>query len=350
MKKFFAVIGNPPYQENDGSGASNDAAMPIYNKFFSEVTNNVASNVMLIMPSKWMVGGRGLDKFRQQMIQCRQIKQINDYQESTDCFPSSSLHIDGGVCTILWNDDYDGNPNYIYHDEEGNISESIRCLKNDYSDFIIRNEKVISFLKKVHNKDSFADIVSATKPYGIRKDLFNNPDKYVEAGVSEKYAETRVKIYGVKGIKGGAKRVSAFIKRNYIQKNVENIDKYKIFFTTSYSTNAFNPPESIIASKGEICTETFLEVGPFSSKTVMENCDKYMHTLFFKALLYYGKGTMQVTRDVFRLIPMQNFGKNSDLDWNKTIDDIDKQLCEKYRIEKEMLFIKEKFGGMSNVK
>jgi len=89
--------------------------------------------------------------------------------------------------------------------------------------------------------------------------------------------------------------------------NSGNIDKYKLFFTTSYSTNAIVPPEPIVGKPGMICTETFLLVGPFDTELEVDNCNKYIHTSFFRFLLYYGKGTMQVTKSVFELIPLVSF-------------------------------------------
>ena len=121
-----------------------------------------------------------------------------------------------------------------------------------------------------------------------------------------------IKIYGVKGFKGGAKRTSGFITKAIINDKHNAIDKYKLFFTTSYSSNATVAPEPIKGLPNEICTETFLLVGPFKNKEEMENCYKYMHTNFFRFLLYYGHGTMQVNKDVFSYIPMVDFSKTWD--------------------------------------
>lgn len=94
-----------------------------------------------------------------------------------------------------------------------------------------------------------------------------------------------------------------------ITSSLDSIDKYKLFFTTTYSTNAVIPPEIIIGEPGDVCTETFLLVGPFDSQKQQYNCKKYMETNFFRMLLYYGKGTMQVTKSVFDLIPLVDFSE-----------------------------------------
>ena len=113
-----------------------------------------------------------------------------------------------------------------------------------------------------------------------------------------------------------------------------------MIFTTSFSTDAINPPETIIANPGEICTETFLLIGPFNNKLEQLNCYNYINTSFFKVLLYFGRGTMQVSQDVFRFIPLQDFTSFSDIDWSKSIPEIDKQLYAKYNLsEDEIAFI-----------
>ena len=167
--------------------------------------------------------------------------------------------------------------------------------------------------------------------------MFNEPDRYPEANLSERPFHNSVKIHGVKGIKGGARRQVGYITRQTITTGKESIDKYKLFFTTSYSTNAIQPPEIIVGDKGEVCTETFLVIGPFETKKEQMNCKSYMVTNFFKVLLYFGKGTMQVTRSVFGLIPLQDFSHP----WT------DEMLYKKYDLdEDEIAFIESMIRSM----
>ncbi len=196
---------------------------------------------------------------------------------------------------------------YTFKSNDGYISTAKGKLQNDYFDFVIRDQRIVPIINKIAFKHSFSEIVSATKPYGIRKYLFNEPERYPEANLSEQPFTNSVKIHGVKGIKGGARRQVGYITRKTVTTGQESIDKYKLFFTTSYSTNAIQPPEIIVGDKGDVCTETFLVIGPFETKKEQMNCKTYMETNFFKVLLYFGKGTMQVTRSVFGLIPLQDF-------------------------------------------
>jgi hypothetical protein len=91
----------------------------------------------------------------------------------------------------------------------------------------------------------------------------------------------------------------------------------------------------IEAGPGVVCTETFLVIGPFNTESNIKICHKYTKTTFFRILLFFGRGTMQVSQDVFRFIPLQDFSIKSDIDWSKTVPEINKQLYKKYGFTKE---------------
>lgn len=239
------------------------------------------------------------------MMEEKRIRYMYDFENASDCFPG--LHIDGGVNYFLWDREYKGKTNYTFKSNDGSISNSTKNLKNNYFDYVIRDNRILSILDKVSKEHKFSSIVSQTKPFGIRKYLFNEPERYPESNLQLKPFKDSVKIYGVKGIKGGARRMVGYIAKKTITSNIEAIDKYKLFFTTSYSTNAIQPPEIIIGNPNEVCTETFLMIGTFKNQKEQENCLSYIQSDFFKVLLYFGKGIIQVTRSVFGLIPLQDF-------------------------------------------
>lgn len=326
--KFDVIIGNPPYQLSDGSGGSSDSAMPIYNRFIEQAKKLNPHYLSMIVPSKWMVGGRGLNKFRDNMITDTKLRCIVDYEDAADCF--SGIHIDGGVGYFLWDNTYNGKTKYKFIAKNGDIVESETYLKNDFFEYVIRDNRVLSILEKCSRDVSFNTIVSNVRPYGVRGYLFNEPHRYPESGLKDVPFYNSVRIFGVKGIKGGAKRTEGYVKRSFISNNEDTIDNYKIFFTTSYSTGAVNPPKVILAQPGEVCTETFLLVGNFKTEQEQLNCLSYIETKLFRFLLYYGKGTMHVNKTVFTLIPLQDFNEKWD----------DNKLYEKYNLtQKEIEFI-----------
>ncbi len=326
--QFDVIIGNPPYQMSDGGGGSTDAAMPIYNKFVEQSLKLTPIYLIMIIPSKWMVGGRNLSKFRDNMIYDSHIRILYDFEDASQCF--AGTHIDGGVCYFMWDRSYSGKVNYTFKSNSGEITTSLRKLNNTFFDYIIRDGRIISILDKIGTVAKFKNIVSSTKPYGIRGSLFNEPDRYPELQLCEQYENGKIKIYGVKGLKGGARRQIGYVNPNAIPEGKDTIEKYKIFFTTSYSTNATIPPASIDGNKGEICTETFLMIGPFNTREERDYCKTYMQTSFFLFLLYHGHGTVRVSKDVFGLIPLVDFSHP----WT------DEMLYKKYGLtEDEIAFI-----------
>ena len=331
---FNAIVGNPPYNEMDGSGASDDAANPIYQHFVRISKQICPKYISIVIPSKWMVGGKVvLKSFRKEMMEDKHFVSFFDYENDREIFPTS--HNDGGICYFIWSSTHYGVTNYNFYPIYGNPVSINRFLNIGNSDIIIRDIRRNIIIKKVSRDKSFKEIVSLTQPFGIRKDLFNNPSNYPTANLQFVKYDGSIKIYGVKGIKGGAKRTSGYINPLIITKNKSWIKQYKIFFTTSYSTNAFNPPDPILGAENEICTETFLVIGPFITQEEQHNCFCYIKTVFFKTLLYYGRGTMQVSQEVFRFVPLQDFTSNSDIDWSRSISEIDTQLYEKYGLEKD---------------
>jgi site-specific DNA-methyltransferase (adenine-specific) len=326
--KFDVIIGNPPYQLSDGSGGSTDAAMPIYNKFITQCKIMTPHFIVMITPSKWMVGGRGLQSFREEMLNDKRIRHIYDYEQSSECF--EGLHIDGGVSYFLWDHNYSGPVTYVYKPKGQNDFTTVRTLRNKYSNIVIRDNRRESIIEKVSKATSFSIIVSPRKPFNVNTDLFNCPERYPELKLSENKYPRSVLIWGVKGLKGGAKRVCGYVAKDSIDKNVEWINKHKLFISKAYSTDAIIPPKFIEAGINEICTETFLVIGPFNNIKEMQNCLTYTETNFFRILLYFGRGTMQVSQEVFRFVPLQDFSHP----WT------DEMLYKKYNLnEDEIAFI-----------
>jgi hypothetical protein len=333
--KFNAIVGNPPYQVNDGSGASDDASNPIYQNFVRISKRLNPDYISFIMPSKWMIGGKAILKpFRKEMMEDYHLSKLFDYEDSGEIF--SGQHIDGGICYFLWEQGHQKDHlKYVYKTENGVLVVTERSLKDGGSDIIIRDYRRQSIIEKVANKKSFSLIVSARKPFGINTDLFNNTDAYPEFKFSTERFPDSVLVWGVYGIKGGAKRISGFIILDSIPKKRDWVGKWKLLISKAFSANAINPPEIIEAGPGVICTETFLVVGTFDNEADMKRCHKFMKSNFFKILLFFGRGTMQVSQDVFRFIPLQDFSNKSDINWNNSIEKLDEHLYAKYGFTKD---------------
>ena len=305
--KFDVIISNPPYQMSDGGGTG-DSARPIYQLFVNQALKLKPHYLCMIIPSRWMKGGKGLINFREQMMSDKHIKYIMDYEDAQECF--SGIHLDGGVCYFLHDKDYLGKVNYIYKPKDSEKIYSERYLKTELSDTVIRDYRQISIIEKSQKlrEPRFSEIVAARNPYGYPADLFNNPNNYPEANLSLEFKPGFSKIFGVCGKKGGAKRVIGYVNSNSAKEN-NSIDKYKLFFSKAYMTTSTVPPEIIIGEPSDLCTETFLQIGEFDDYNYAKNCLSYIKCKFFRALLFYNRHSLNISRESFNLIPLQDFSK-----------------------------------------
>lgn len=336
--KFDVIIGNPPYQMSDGGGTG-DSAKPIYHLFINQAKKLNPSYMLMIVPSRWMKGGKGLDNFRKEMIEDKQIKYIYDFEDAKECFPG--IHLDGGVNYFMWEKGYNGPCEYHYKSLEGEEIVSNRYLKTDITETVIRDYRQLSIIEKAHKKCSakFSEIASTRNPYGYYSDLFNCPEKYKKTYLSMEVINNYYKCYGVKGKKGGAKRVVGYVSPNSVERNHEAIGKWKLYFSKAYMTTSTVPPEIIIGEPNTVCTETFIQIGPFDTKYEALNCLSYIHSKFFRALLFYNRHSLNISKESFNLIPMEDFSHSH----------TDEELYKKYELsENEITFIEENIKPMHN--
>ncbi|MDR2407094.1 MAG: Eco57I restriction-modification methylase domain-containing protein [Bacteroidales bacterium] len=145
--KFDVIVGNPPYQLSDGgAGAS---AIPIYQRFVEQAKKMNSRHLSMIIPARWFVGGRGLDLFRNEMLNDKRIRVLHDYPNASDCFPG--VEIKGGVCFFLWERDCIGDCEVHSHIGENTIVDKRPLLEEGMETFI-RNSMAISILKKTKAK------------------------------------------------------------------------------------------------------------------------------------------------------------------------------------------------------
>lgn len=302
---FNAIVGNPPYHVADGGAKA--SALPLYNLFFNLAKTVEPDYVSMIMEARWMIGGRGLDEFRAEMLKDHQLVVLHDFMDSRDCFPN--VDIKGGVCFVLWERGAD-RPCQIYTYKGGKLIEvSERFLSYEGSEVFLRMEAVIPIIEKVRARQEtpFSSIVSRQKPYGLRGDFFADPGKYGLPAVSSEPIKGGYAIWGL----DGNRRTQCYIPKSYPLPKVGLLEDYKLFFNYNYGSGLFGemPPSAIVAKPGMLCTETFLEMGPFTDIEQVKHCDAYLRTKFVRLLVGAKKATQHGAKAVYDFVPLQDFSR-----------------------------------------
>lgn len=321
--KFDVIIGNPPYQMSDGGAQA--SAKPIYNLFVEQAIKLNPRYLIMIIPARWYTGGKGLDEFRDKMIKDKRIRVLHDYIDASECF--SGVEIKGGVCYFMWDKQYSGECEIFKH--KGNdIEKSKRYLLEKGENIFIRENKLISIMKKIWanrpiEKESFDTIVSSMKPYGLRGDFFKNPLKYGLPNIKSQRADGDLRILGLDGLK----RIYKYIPQDYPLPKRELLYDYKIFIPRNVGSGEFGDftPNTVIASPKDLCTETFIQVGPFRSLNEANNANEYIRTNFFRALVSIRKQDQSASKAVYHYVPLQDFSKP----WT------DQELYKKYNLTQE---------------
>ena len=293
--QFDVIIGNPPYQLADGGYGS--SARPIYDKFVRQAKLLSPKQLVMVIPSRWFTGGKGLDSFRSEMINDRRVKVLEDYFDATDVFPG--VDISGGVCYFLWDASHSGACR-VTNNLNGKRTTSERLMSNGFSEKFIRFNQAVSVIEKVQSKNypAFADSMSSGAPFGLPT---NHP-------VLTAAGQGLIPLF--------AYPKNGFIKRSEISKGQELIDLWKVMVASAYGERGSFPylviGKPFIAPPGSVSTSTYVMAFASSDKTEAENVVAYMTTKFFRFLVLMNKNTQHANQGVYELVPRLDFS----IKWN----------------------------------
>jgi hypothetical protein len=341
--KFDVIVGNPPYQQKDGGAKA--SAKPIYQNFIDIAKQLNPTYISMIMPTRWYAGGKGLGSFRKKMLDDIKISELHDFLKPELIFPNINLR--GGVCYFLRDSNYDNSKDltkvFTYGDNLTPILNS-RNLKTEDSDILIRHSIAVDIIQKVKSKEfeSFENHISSRKPFGLDAKIVEN--KNIFKG-SKKGLNAPVLCYG-------RRKKIGYIEKDEITKNTIWIGKYKIFTPRANNIGTELGDDNLNTFIGEInsvCTESHIVVGIDLSLDRISalNLCKYFKTKFARFQHSIGKASQDATSKTYKFIPLQSFTSKSDIDWNKSIKEIDQQLYKKYKLtDKEIDFIKKMIKSM----
>ena len=305
--KFDVIIGNPPYHL--GTSESSAQATPLYDKFVDQSKRLLPRYLVMIVPGRWYAGGIGLENFRQSMLSDARIRKLVDYPNAGDCFVG--VQIRGGVCYFLWDRDHQG-PCEITNISGDKSVSSTRTL-NEYPVFV-RWNKSVDIIKKVESKKekNLTELISSVSPFGL-------PSSY--RGKQRDFSGA-LKLHSSQGI--------SFIENSEISSGQSLVNKYKVLLSRPISGNMETPPFKVIAlldilKPKEVCTHTYLVAGGYNDKRSAENLKTYLETKFVRFLLSQSISGMDISKEKFRFVPLQDFSKS----WT------DVELYKKYKLTQD---------------
>lgn len=340
--KFDVVIGNPPYQEDRGRNedGSRQRDEPIYHLFMNQAFL-VGKKVELITPGRFLFNvGQTPKAWNRERLDDPHFKVIHFEEDSSRIFPNTDIK--GGIV--------------ITYRDNGQLCDSIGTffrspMLKTISDKVINSEFVsittiaFSSMSYKFSDAFFNNQLNEKKDYIIRTNSFSKyPEYFLDNIPIDEKKNNYLRVIG----KQDSSRVTKYIKKSFIEQH-PNLNKWKVFLPKASGKGEFGEKISspIIAGPRTAANQTFMSIGIFNSELEASNCLKFLKSKFSRALF----GILKVTQDnhvkTWKYVPLQDFTSNSDIDWSKTIHEIDEMLYTKYGLsEEEINFIESKVKEM----
>lgn len=331
-KIFDFCCFNPPYQDQT-IGDNSTYAPPVYNKFLDEAYK-VADKVEAIHPARFLFNAGSTPKdWNQQMLSDPHFKVLHYEADSSKVFANTDIK--GGVVISYRDNNKDFGAIEIFtpYEELNHILEKVRTSKGfvSFSDIIVTSY-AYHFLECMYNEHPEAKgCLSKGHEYDFKSNVFEKmPMVFCENKPSD--GEKYVRILG----RLNNKRAYRFIPEKYVNE-VSNLHAYKVFMPGATGTGKFGETvaEPIVGIPGDGSTETFLSIGEFSDESCTSAVINYIKTKFARALFGILKRTQANTPGKWEWVPLQDFTNASDINWSKSIHEIDLQLYRKYGLSTE---------------
>lgn len=331
--KFDFAIGNPPYQE-ETIGENKTFAPQIYHKFM-DAAYLVADKVELVHPSKFLFDSRSTPKeWNQKMLNDKHFKILEYESNAQKIFPTTNLS--SGIVISYYDKTHNFEPivvfapfnelkslltKVVHHDSYISIQNCIWVQTRFNLNILFSDYPELKNVKGSDGKDS-----------RFEKDSFSKIPVFTDIPINEDDIHTL-------GIVDRKYKTWKYIQRKYVDSSQENLMAFKVITSVSNGaagnlgeTSARIIGETVLGEPGDGYTRSFIGIGNFELKEDAINCQKYLRTKFARVMIGIKKSTNMLNPDVWQYVPLQDFTPNSDIDWTKSISEIDKQLYVKYKL------------------
>lgn len=295
--RFDVIISNPPYHLSDGG--SGPSASPLYNKFVESAKKLSPKYITMIIPSRWFAGGKGLNEFRESMLNDNRLRILVDYVNSADCF--SGVDIAGGINYFLWDKDYSGDCTVTTKRGKESVT-SVRKL-NQF-DIFIRSNESLSIINKVlsSNDDTLDNHAFTRNPFGFESKSRGRKNKDDEHPVTLIHSQGK-----------------GYVKQSDVHKNSDCLKYWKVSIgklvpsngevgvDPSKGYNAMTQPRLLLPF--EVITDSYLVLSAFKSEEEAVNFLNYMTNKFPRFLMHETYSSMNISKNNFRFVPFLDFNK-----------------------------------------
>ncbi len=311
--QFDVIAGIPQFHRIDGGNYA--SAMPLYHEYVELAQKLEPRYVSMIIPARWLFGGRGLNNFRRKMFADKRVVKLVDGFDSRIVFERSDVA--GGLCYFVWDKSYDGDCTVTEYDCLMQKTQTVRPLLESGMDVFIRSSHALSMLKKISAVEQgvstepssillpmnrrFDQQVSSQKPFGLRT-YFRGQDA--------KKSDDDVLVIQSRG--------EGWMPRGQVPQGLDLIDKWKVFTGKSSSEHAGQADKNGqrrvlsrtgVIPPGSVVTETFIILGAFDTEEEARNCLSYVMTKFFRFLLVARSSGQDLSKSAYQFVPIQDFSK-----------------------------------------
>lgn len=344
--KFDFVIGNPPYQDESNVREELDKdnkrnfAPPIYHLFLDE-SYKISTVVEMIHPARFLFNAGSTPKaWNEKMLNDEHLKVLYYEPDSNKVFPSLSTPIKGGVTITYRNSkkDFGAIKTFTQFRELNALMRKVISNKNFKSICnIVYSRTSYRLTELMHKENSWAiERLSEGHAFDMSSNIFNLLHE-IFFDNEPKDGKNYIRILG----RESNKRIYKYIRKDFVN-DVDNLNFFKVLIPQATGSGNFGEAFTFPFVEKPLTgsTETFISIGKFTKDTEALACKKYICSKFARALLGVLKVTQNGNKPVWKYVPLQDFTDNSDIDWSKSVHEIDLQLYKKYGLsDEEIAFI-----------
>lgn len=338
--KFNAIVGNPPYQQTISDNSKNKSlSRQIFPDFIKICVGLNPNYLSLVTPSRWFTG----DAQDKSFLRLREFFQENNHIQSIVNIPISNsvfpaVEISGGINYFVYNPNHNGDIEFTEYYDEENSQTITRPLFEEGLDIILSSGFSHNIISKVKNED-FKSITAITKGRNAFGILGKNANEFSSSTFQKGYYELRCKHEEIR-----------YVDSNHITKNKEIADRWKVFMSKSNGAAGLLTDNNEVSILGKpfigkpksACTDSLIPIGNFETEFEATALASYIKTKFLRFMVGILKTSQNILQNVYQFVPLQDFTSESDIDWTKSIEEIDQQLYKKYKLNNEEIEFIEK--------